>query len=100
MATNPFAGAGLSQFGQELSKSDSDGGIGKLLLAYGLQASGIGDSLNKILQPSGVELSNAKLQMVKPPSNLGMAAPTNQTFSVNSELVEHQDGLDYINEGK
>ena len=52
MATSPFAGAGLNQFGNEMnlssSLSDPLEGAKKVLMAKGLQASGLQGFLNGV----------------------------------------------------
>jgi len=112
MAISPFAGAGLSQFGQEMAHSDSKDGIGAFLAAYGLQKSGAEEWLNKTLQPAGIGFSGGKLHMIKPPEKpdvnpyLNTGMPASQPYamppnmSMDQEAVPHQDGIDFIKEAQ
>ena len=113
MATNPFGGAGLGQFGQEMSGFDPEGGIGRFMAIYGLQKSGAVDWLNKTLQPTGLEINaKGKLGALPPPERpdvnpyLNTGMPASQPYAMPpdpnaaQQINPHQQGFDFLQDAR
>lgn len=116
MATNPFAGAGLGQMGQDASFSaggSDENGIGRFLTMYGLEKSGAVDFLNKSLQPTGLQISSkGKLGAIPAPERpdvnpyLNTGMPASQPYAMPpdpnavQQLNPHQLGFDFLKEAR